>query len=222
MRNSINAFSKLASYILPINLAKSQSAVSGTISVDLLRGELMLCADKACYSFGKYYNPFKHSFRYAAEKGWRLPQNFLLLGAGMLSALRILQHNHQHLPQQTSAVELDAKVIAYAKQFVDPKLLSQTNLIQADAVAFMATHALQHDCIAVDVYVDMDIPQQVTSPAFLERCKQCLATQGYIIYNAYFKDAGMLEAFRQNFEQVFPSMEAITWDVNTFFIARIA
>jgi spermidine synthase len=98
-------------------------------------------------------------------------------------------------------------------------MLRNTYLQQGNAVLYIAACVSLYDCIAVDIFVDMDIPAEATTRAFLKDCKRCLSGNGYIIYNAYFSTAAELKNFSELFYQVFPYAVQIKHDVNTIFIS---
>jgi spermidine synthase len=180
----------------------------------------MLCTATATYSFGKYYNPFKIAFARIVKQGWALPNNFLLLGGALLSALQVLQQRHKHLCQAVTAIECDEHIAQLAKTYNNNKLLATCNITVADALDFIKKDNGTYDCIGIDLFIGMAIPVQFTTLTFLQLCKQRLAAGGVVICNAYFSDQHDLKKYLSCFVQVFPDYELIKHDVNCILIAR--
>jgi hypothetical protein len=210
---------KLLSYLLPITIARVHSAISGPLVLQRYKGQLALLSPKACYSYGTKYNPFLVGFQHVRDSGWKLPQKFLLLGGAMMSAVQILKEVHAHSNFTSTVIELDPTIIGLNKAHHSPEMLRNTYLQQGNAVLYIAACVSLYDCIAVDIFVDMDIPAEATTRAFLKDCKRCLSGNGYIIYNAYFSTAAELKNFSELFYQVFPYAVQIKHDVNTIFIS---
>jgi spermidine synthase len=210
----------LLSFIIPITLSKHQSTISDTLHVLLYRGQVMLATQKATYSYGTRYNPFKLAWQYYKLQHWPLPNTFLLLGGGLCSALQSLYYLHKQLSNAT-IVELDPQVIQLAKQYLPNAITDKSIWHKADAWQYIIQPNLPlYDAVGIDVFIDMDIPLHLANTNFIEACYNKVAPNGVIIINTYFNDPQLEKAFNDIVTSIIPQAHIIKHDVNKIYIAR--
>ena len=75
---------------MPVLVQKVNSQYSPDVELVLFHNQLMLTTPQAMYSYGTRYAPFNLAFAELIKRKKLHPQNILLLGGALLSALQIL------------------------------------------------------------------------------------------------------------------------------------
>lgn len=177
-------YKRWLSYLLPIKIATRHSDY-GTIQLSLYQNQWMLSTAKAIYSFGNKYTPFEVTFQEIKES---LPsvESFLLLGAGIGSALHILQSKYNCYPIST-LVDLNeqAKALSLEAGSID---FSRVNWHIGDAVEFIATSNQTFDLIGVDLFIDTKVNPNTLHANFINNIQNALSSKGIAIFNYIFSN----------------------------------
>ncbi len=214
---------KVLSYFYDIPIEKIHSDYSGTLEVSLHRGEWKLSTFNAIYSFGKYYTSYKGAFNQLDIQQFPA-KNILLLGVGLGSIVRLLQH-HPTI-QEITAVDIDPVIIGLAKKYwPDSQSKFRSIFFAQDAIQWLKDFSSQNkfDLILSDVFIDDSTPESMLTQQYLQLLKERLSTRGILIYSKLqyteaHKAANL--SFDKTFVQVFPSGFTLQAQYNKMYIHR--
>jgi spermidine synthase len=110
------------------------------------------------------------------------PQKVMLVGCGGGSIARWFNN---HLPDtQGIALEQSATIINLAlRYFQFPSAQDSWQIVQAEAQHYLQNHEELYDLIIVDIEVNQQTPDWVSSEAFLLNCQRLLTVNGAININ---------------------------------------
>jgi spermidine synthase len=185
---NISFWQKIKSYISPVYLQHQvNSQHTQQMSLVLHLGQLMLTSPTAMYSYGTKYSPFRLSFSFLHKKNMLVPKRFLLLGGGLLSANQILMKNYSLFPF-TKVIELDGKFSALAQTYLPTEILQSIEGVKADAAVFIQTKSdVLYDLLAIDLFIDLEMPNFILEDTFMQNCKQQVEKNGIVIWNTIQK-----------------------------------
>jgi spermidine synthase len=202
--HKISRWDKLRSYIQDVHLESISSEVNGDIDLWLVKGQLQLCASTAIYSYGERYMNFIKSFEMLNLDA--LPdKNVLSLGFGLGSIPMMLENKFKKIFHYTG-VELDEEILLWANDYILGELKSDCELILADAYQFMSINSAKFAMIAMDVFMDAEVPEEFEDMEYLEMLKAALLPGGILLYNRMSHSEGQKEHTAEFFEQVFKSV----------------
>ncbi len=214
---SIPFYKTLLSYILPLRIEKS-STDGVSYELQLYQNQWMMLAPQAMYSYGQRYRPFTFCLKQIKNEIPRL-QNFLLLGAGLGSALQILQKRYHHFPE-TLMVDHLPIAIMWSQQYMQLNSRGNVKWKHADAIHFLQNATQPFDLLGVDLFSDLDMPDTVSNPDFIEQCHQILTPNGIALFNTIFQQLGMESAFETNLQNHFSQVQKWKDGINTYFVCR--
>ena len=188
------------SYLYPIVLDSSASAVSDHLEVVLTRGKIQLCTDKAVYSFEQRYDNFRKLFDRLDMTAFD-HKSLLCLGLGMGSVIQLIAERTKN--PHITAIELDEEVIRLAEKYILHKVDMNVEVVAADAGIFVEMTDQQYDLICMDVFIDDEIPDRFLLQSFCESLSECLSEDGFVIYNAPAFDKTVARASKKFFNEVF-------------------
>ena len=178
----IPVWKRWLSYLTDQYLEVTSSEYNEYLSVSLRQNELLLSADDAIYSFGKRYRNFRAAFEQVDLD--QLPQraSVLVLGLGLGSVPLMLE---QHFRRQYYyvAVEIDPVIVALAQDYQLPDLRSPLEIIEADALSFLALNTERFDLVCMDVFQDANVPEDFEVTEVLEQLRDTVQPGGLLIYN---------------------------------------
>ena len=217
----ISKLDKLRSYFQDIHLESVSSEVNGDIDLWLVSGQLQLCASTAIYSYGQRYLNFVKSFKILDLDA--LPDDTVLsLGFGLGSIPMILEKKFNKIFYYTG-VELDEEILLWANDYVLGDLKSDCQLILADAYQFMSINTEKYALIAMDVFLDAEVPEEFEETEFLEMLRDALLPGGILLYNRMSNSdqqkENTMRFFNQNFKSVFPESVAMPFGGNTMLFS---
>lgn len=172
---------KALSYLWPVTIHKSSSPHNPMLEVAYWRGEIILNARNANYSFGALHKVFINVFKHIKLKTEAM-NNVLILGFGTGSVANII-NNDYNFNGQITGVEIDERVIELGNQYFNLQKFSNLQLICTDANSYLQQTTATFDLIVVDVFKDFTVPQEVQTRAFLELLKQRTASGGLLVFN---------------------------------------
>lgn len=168
----------MLSFLGPVNLERTGTALNPVLEVNLYRGKLTLDAATVNYSKGSLHYVMEQALLHAMVVYSYEPQHALLLGFGGGSAAEILQQMYPGI--QVTALEHDAEVIRLARKWFDG---SRVDLIHADAATWMAEPASVYDVILCDLFTEDQVPAFALRSDFYQRMAQWLSPDGIFIQN---------------------------------------
>ena len=177
------SWKKWLSYITPVHLETTGSAINDILEVYLVRNRLRLTTHDAIYSYDDQYLNYTKTFQKI-----RLPEDgadVLILGFGLGSIPIMLEKKFKKKYNYT-AVEIDETVLSLFSRYQMSRLNSSLEIHQGDAAQFMRTQTRQYDIICVDAFVGEFVPDHLKEDEFLENLKRAVAPDGLILWNMLY------------------------------------
>lgn len=174
-------FQKIESYLWGVELKKEESKYSGTLSLWLVNGRLVLNTQNTNYAFDDLYRIFQQALH-------RLPairdkdDKILILGLGVGSVVHILRKELQ-LPNPITGVEVEKPVLELGKQYFGLNEFDALQICQADAYQWIQGEVGSFSYIVVDIFHDLEVPDEVLSEAFIHHVADSLASNGTVLWN---------------------------------------
>jgi spermidine synthase len=144
--------------------------------------------DGAVQSSMRVSEPFELDLSYTrAMMGFLLindePQHILLIGLGGGS---LSKYCYQQFPQaRITTLEINPDVIALRDEFLIPPDNERFEIVQADAVDYLARSDLHADVILLDGYDAEGLPKNLCTESFYSNCWQALSTEGVLVTNLW-------------------------------------
>ena len=127
---------KLFSYIIPITVLKQKSAVSQSIEVTWANGELVLDSKNTNYSYGSLQRILKKGLQKIGFERIKSMNHILVLGVAGGSVIKTLV-NEVKFNGKITGVEIDAEIIAIAKNYFQLNEIQNLEIIIDDAFEFV-------------------------------------------------------------------------------------
>lgn len=149
-------------------------------------GHLVVNSNNANQSFGNLHAIWQQCLdeQKVAE---RHPRNVLILGFGAGSAAFILR-KELRLDAPITGVDGDPEMLRLAESYFHVRRLPQLNLVESDALDFVAGHNETHDLVLVDLCHELDLAPGVDSEAFIQGLRKCTAPGGLLCMNTIVHD----------------------------------
>jgi spermidine synthase len=196
----------LLSFFWEIPIEAISSEEHEMLQVLYIQGQYQLVSPNAIYSYGDLYTNFRRAFEQLHITDWS-GRKVLVLGLGLGSIPLMLEKRFKKNFSYT-IVEFDEAVIYLAEKYVLQELKSSIEIVQADALGFVAQCRETFDMICMDIFLDDTIPSQFESEEFLNDLKALLAPKGMLLYNRLALTAGDRKKsqafFDISFKAVFP------------------
>ncbi len=191
----------LLSYLVEWHLESAPSPYNPHLYVSLVQGRYQLSTANAVYSFEDLYDNFSRSFDQLDLNG--LPsKDTLLLGLGLGSIPLMLERNYGQELRYT-AVEIDESVIYLAQKYVLDELKAPITCICGDAWPFVQQTNEQFAYIAMDVFIDDEIPSQFLGSDFLDLLQERLLPGGLLMFNHLARTERDRELAQNYYDRVF-------------------
>ena len=176
----MNRLNKLLSYFYPITIETAFSDLNPLLEVVFQDGKYMLNSANANYSFGGLYELFNLIFK-QIPVDWKNTTNILILGFGAGCTVPLIK---QYNPgSRIVGVEADSKVIELGRKYFNIDSYEKTTIICDTALNYVTNTNQKFDLVIIDVYVDLDVPNEVESIEFLEKLKLTLNQNGIVMFN---------------------------------------
>ena len=115
------------------------------------------------------------------------PRHILLVGLGGGSLSKYCYHQ---FPQaRITTLEINPDVIALRDEFQIPPDNERFEVVQADAVDYLARNDLHADVILLDGYDAEGLPRSLCTESFYSNCWQALSAQGVLVANLWGGEA---------------------------------
>ncbi len=179
-------YKRWISYIYPITITKQQNDTHSNLKLKYFQGQVQLESEHALYSDGHRYTPFKIAYNYLQKRqALSSVQRFLLLGAGLGSALHRLQTVYQLYPE-TYLVEYDADILKLSQQYLLTNQKSNVHFVRKEAMDFISESKDQFDLIGIDLFDALKNSYLVTLPKFWEQIKRASHPKSVLVVNTIF------------------------------------
>lgn len=202
MQKKPGYFKKLLSHLLMLPVEQTSGYYSADLEVVLYKGRYMLNTPSATYSFEDLYSSFRKGL-HVIRHHLRTSNSFLLLGLGLGSVPRQLQKTFRYQGSIT-CVEIDGKIIRLAeKYYPDPKAWEALRIIHEDAETWVQAHTARFDTIAVDLFIDCDVPAKFQRVEFLRGLRELLKPSGVLLFSILQRNTDKEAPLFTNFRTVF-------------------
>jgi len=176
----MNRLNKLLSFFYPITVETTNSELNPLLVVVFQDGKYMLNSANANYSYGGLYDLFKLIFK-QIPIDWKNTSDILILGFGAGCTVPLIK---QYNPEsRIVGVEADSKVIELGRKYFNIDSLEKTTITCDTALNYVTNTNQKFDLVIIDVYVDINVPNEVESRTFLQRLKLVLNQNGLVIFN---------------------------------------
>lgn len=217
----MNRFDKLLSYIYPITIEYTSSAVSPILEVVFRDGRYQLNSTNVNYSYGGLYELFKLIFR-NVYIDWKNINNVLILGFGTGCTVPLIRNYNSEC--KIVGVEIDEKIIEFGEKYFDTDKLTNTTVICDSALNFITNTNQKFDLVIIDVYVDTKVPEELETQIFLGNLKQTLNMNGVVIFNKllYSNDVKhQIPELKNLYQEVFGEVDIHTFmHTGKIFVAK--
>jgi len=209
---------QLVSFLWPITLERC--ATDPDLQLRLEFGRVVVNKGQANYSYGKLQDTFKQFFQNTSLP-WERINRILILGYGAGSIAELVKTKYKRQAHITG-IENNPCILhwhdAYFPQYAD-------HMIQSDAADHMSkvTEA-KYDLIIVDLFEELEVPQQFRSKSFLQSCKDRIADDSYMLFNFVVSETDQTQAYNElmlTLSQLFRSVEIKEhFESNRIFLAK--
>lgn len=210
-------FKYLLSFLTEIPVDSTSSPINPKLDIVFSTGRFKLNTETATYSFEDKYN----SFGTALEKiKAHLPKykSALILGLG-LGSIPFMLVKKYNFSGQIVCVEVDPVIIQLASRYFPIQPLPQNlKFIQDDAADFIRANNKSFDLIAVDLFIDRDIPLKFHQATFLNNLKKTLAPEGLLLFSRLTDNYVADRTLNTELKNIFPDADEI--DTNGNLILR--
>lgn len=214
----IDFFQHLFSFLFPVKVASAAGKTTPILELYRFRGRWQLSSATAVYSDGAAYRPLTEAFGYLKKQ---LPgkQNMLVLGAGLGSAVSVLNSLSINIP--CTLVDIDPQVIKWGEEIIQSETQIPSQWICADVQDFVGNHKVSYDLIILDIFQDRLVPQFVTTIKFLRECSSLLRNeQSHLVFNYIINNQEKWETAVQNIQSVFKVEHTISIGINRIMILK--
>lgn len=215
----VGFLSGLLSNFFPVKIIDSSSSENPVLQLYLYKGQWQLATQDALYSDGTRYRPMLWAFKKIENK---LPdvKKAMVLGAGLGSAAQIL--NKMDFHPEIRLVDIDEKVLEWAKELMPSNEKINVQYIHADAFQYIKNTTQKYDLIILDLFKGRVMPDFLNNENFLNDCKTKIASKGVFILNYMISSNKNWEEFQRIFIEIFPDFQVIKIGINRVLIATIA
>lgn len=196
-------YKKYLGYLIPLVVIQQSSAKHSKLKIKYFQGQWQLETKDALYSDGYRYAPFRLAFNelHGKDKLENI-SSFLLLGAGLGSALYRLQKVYQLYPA-TTLVEYDQEIIELSKEFFNLNKRENLRYINANAVDFLNSNNKPYDLIGVDLFEGLTNSDLLFNSAFIKLLANAMHSKSQLIINTIFDKKNICSDFEDLLEVYF-------------------
>lgn len=175
-------FKKLLSYIIPVNLYKTDSVISKSIEINLYNGELVMDSRNANYSYGSLQRVLRFGLKKIDFEKIREMQDILVLGLAGGSVVKTLV-DEVNFTGSITGVDIDSEIIKIANTYFELDKIPNLRVIIDDAQKFVKQREQKYDLIIVDIFQDRNMPGFLFEKSFADDLKALLYKNGVILFN---------------------------------------
>jgi len=196
VRKIRNRIAQVLSFLYPITIETYSSAISGVIELTYEYGRLVVNTSEANYSYGSLHRVFRLAMK--QMKCTDQPAKVLILGFGAGSIAKILVEEYQ-LPVEIDGVEIDPVMLQIHEEYFKLET-NQLKLYNQDVLTFLQNNQVQYDYIFVDVFDNLNVPEELLSKSFIKLLQEHSCTYTQIAMNTMLtEDHPFLEEWKRSF-----------------------
>jgi len=203
----------LYSYILGYSISIYKSELNGTLEVWRINGRKVLNSENANYSFDSLHRIFQKSFRKSKIQHQNIDKA-LILGFGVGSVATILQ-DEMNLNCEITGIEYDPVINEIGAKYFKTERFKNTNIIQIDALKFVENCQDKFQLIAIDLFNDLEVPEQFMKVSFLRKVLKLLESNGELFFNCIAYNKVSTERL-QNFISTLDEMN-LNYDLQVYY-----
>ncbi len=203
----------LYSYIVGYSIATYKSELNGPLEVWRINGRKVLNSENANYSFDSLHRIFQKSFRKSKIQHQNIDKA-LILGFGIGSIATILQYE-MNLSCEITGIEYDPVINEIGAKYFKTERFKNTNIIQIDALKFVENCEDKFQLIAIDLFNDLEVPEQFMKVSFLRKVLQLLESNGELFFNCIAHNKVSTERL-QNFISTLDEMN-LNYDLQVYY-----
>lgn len=174
-RTFLFTIKRLLSYLWPVTIDRCGD--DPKVKLVLEFGKLVVNKGAANYSYGQLQAAFAEFFD-RADIQWDDIHDVLILGYGMGSVADLVEVKCTDV--HFTGVELQPCLLNWEKEYLN----DHTRKVSVgDASNFIEQDNNLYDMIVVDIFEELDVPEQFRQLEFLDRCRELLRPGGSLIYN---------------------------------------
>ncbi len=184
----------------------------------LRSGKPQLITTDTIYSNGMKYRPFGRSYtKIYPEAG--APQNMLLLGAGMGSALEILQKQYDYRPSAT-LVDNQGQILTWSQDYSPLEAKEEIQWVEQDAQDFLKSTSEKYDLIGVDLFMRLEPRSFIYDESFVKSLSDATATDGHVIINTIVRNGEEMSQYLPILYRYFEIIDMISEGRSRYIILR--
>ena len=219
------------SYLFPLAILRTSSKYNRDIRINQERGKLKLLVNGSRQS-GKYIEKlWKRAFAAfgfgGLVSGLKLPQgltpSILVLGVAGGTVIHLLKNMYPEAA--ITGVDIDEAMLDIGRRYFVLGNVKRLALVHRDARQYVteaAKRKKQFDLIITDLFFGREIPDFVSSHAFLRQLRQILKKDGALVIN-YLRESEYgkrSDSFMEMLQTIFAVVQDFSLYHNRFFNAR--
>ena len=173
---------KIFSYLIPIKIYETKSALSKSIEVTWTNGELVLDSENANYSYGSLQRILRLGLKNIGYEKIVPMNHILVLGVAGGSVIKTLVDEIKYKGKITG-VEIDPEIIKIANTYFKLDEVKNLEIVIADAFEFVLKTKTKYDLIIIDIFQDTAMPNFLFETFFTNRVCSLLKNHGFILFN---------------------------------------
>ena len=170
----------LKSFVNETVLERTSSPYNEELEVWYAFGKKVLNAKSVNYSFGLIDKVFRSALAQLKFER-REVKDVLILGLGVGNMVAVLSEYDPEM--RFIGVEIDAEVIRLGRKYFELDSYPNLEIVEADAIAYVADCYQKFDLVIVDLFVDATVPPQAEEAAFFARLDLLLRKPGLLLWN---------------------------------------
>jgi len=199
-------------------LETRESAFSGKLEVWYAWGKRMVNSPNVNMSHGSLDKVFREAFRKEGvlDRTWR---DVLVLGLGAGNVPLLLQQRPGKF--RITGVEIDPAMVALARKWFKLDEVPDLEVVESDAVKFVAACQSQYDLVVVDLFQDREVPPSAETEEFILNAVGLLRPGGRLMFNRLMHEPDLAQRtvdFTRMMEQVLPGMRYIRAHTNRMLV----
>jgi len=186
-------------------------------------GRIKLCTDNATYSYEDLYTVFNKGFNQLNIQQYQFDK-VLILGFGLGSVPSIF-HKKYDMQSKYTGIEIDSAIVALNQEYLSKDILSQCNIIEADAYDWVQNTDEKFNLIIIDLFIDTITDSKFREELFVEATKKLLAEKGILLFNMLAdskeKSTSILKYYNSIFKNTFKNSEMLKLGKNRLLVAKV-
>lgn len=175
----------LMSYVWPVPVWEGQGKY-GPLRLAWEGGHLVVNSGNANQSYGSLHAVWQECLQ-EIKLADRQLKNVLILGFGAGSSAGILR-KEMGISAPILGVDGDPEMLRLATTIYKVEKMSDLELVESDALAFVQANKAQYDLVLVDLCHELDLAPGVDEEPFVSGLRMCTAPGGLLCFNTIVHD----------------------------------